>query len=379
MIRTYKRKLKPTKEQQERLLRWVGVCRMVYNMGLEIRIAAWKTKQQSVGKYDLQKQITEIRKEYSWIADVPYDALANVTDRLEKAYKGFFIGHGFPKWASKKTFRSIALRNNFLYSGNKIRLQKLGWVKMFNDKPINGEIKTAQIVIKPTGLFICIQCELPDPPPRSENQAIGVDMGIAKFAVLSDGTMVENPRHFKKYERKLRIENRSLARKKKGSNSWERQCKKLSRLHHAIGNVRQDFLHKESSKIANAYSLVFVEDLNIRGMVKNRRFSKHISDAGWGGFRRMLTYKTTAIAVNPRYTSQTCNVCGTVDAVSRKSQSEFECTSCGHISHADINAAKNILERGHRLLAQSTEDTLRLANVISNDMSAIQEPLKSQP
>jgi putative transposase len=171
-------------------------------------------------------------------------------------------------------------------------------------------------------------------------------MGLSHFCIDSNGNFIHNPKHFKKHERQLRIENRSLARKKKGSNSWKKQCRRLSLLHHKISNIRKDFLHKESTKLAKGHSVIYVENLNINGMAKNPTLSKHILDAGWGMFRTMLEYKTCVVAINPKHTSQTCNECGTIDSKSRLSQSEFVCTNCGHISNADVNAAKNILSKG---------------------------------
>lgn len=353
MIRTYKRKLKPTKEQESRIISWIGTCRVVYNLGLEIKIAAYKTHGKSVSAYDLQKQITELRREYTWIKDVPVGSLQAVTERLEAAYKSFFKGGGFPKWASKKKFRSIHFKSEVKIDKDTVRLPKLGAVRMFKDSPIEGKPKTAQIVIEPTGLFVCIQCEISDSKLCGESQAaIGIDMGIANFGVFSDGTMIENPKHFAKYERKLRIENRSLARKKKGSNSWKKQAKKLSKLHYTIGNVRKDFLHNISTGIARKYSTVFLEDLNVRDMSKNRNLSKHILDCGWSMFRTMLEYKTNVVKVNPKYTSQTCNECGNKDVKNRVSQSKFICTNCGHVSNADHNAAKNIMSKGIALIRE---------------------------
>jgi putative transposase len=162
---------------------------------------------------------------------------------------------------------------------------------------------------------------------------------------LSNGTLVENPRHFARHERQLRIAGRSLGRKTKGSKVWKRQVNQLVRLHHRIAKVRKDFSHKLSTQLAKSYSTVYVEDLNIQGMSKNRHLSKHILDAGWGLFRALLEYKTQVVKVNPQYTSQTCNSCGTKDARSR-----FVCTSCSAVSHADVNAAKNIMCRGAALV-----------------------------
>lgn len=356
MIRTFKRKLILNKAQSEGIGSWIGACRLVYNMGLEIKNSAYRNKGEYISNYGLQKELAPLRKEYDWIADVPSGTLINSLDRLDRSFKAFYkhrkTGAGFPRFATKKRCSSIGFKQTYgimRVTKNGINLPKIGVVKMFKDSPIEGVIKTATIKREPTGYFICIQCENVPAKFVSDNQTIGLDMGLSHFCIDSNGGFIANPKHFKKHERQLRIENRSLARKKKGSNSWKKQAKKLSLLNHKIGNVRRDFLHKESTRIAKANSLAYVEDLNIPAMVKNRNLSRHILDAGWGMFRDMLGYKTTVVRVNPKYTSQTCNECGEVDKKSRLNQSEFVCTSCGHISNADVNAAKNILSRGTAL------------------------------
>ena len=225
---------------------------------------------------------------------------------------------------------------------------------MVRDAPVHGTPKTAQIVIEPTGIFICIQCELPDQKLCSENQAaVGIDLGISHFCILSDGSLVENPKHFGYYRRRLRQVNRFLARKKKGSKGWKCQAKQVARSHHRIANARRDFPHKTSTLIAKSYFTVYVEELNIRGMSKNPHLSRHILDAGWGMFVQMLAYKTCVVKVPAPYTSQACNSCGATDVRSRVSQSQFLCIHCGHAAHADVNAAKNILSRGAALVRQS--------------------------
>lgn len=351
-IRTYKRKLILTKEQENRIISWIGVCRLVYNIGLEIKKAAYAAKKQNIHKYDLQKQITEIRKDYPWIMDVPSETLADVTERLDKAFLNFFRnykkGGGYPKFATKRKYSSIRFKTGSLKEG-KIRVPKMGILKTFEDEPILGKVKNIYIKKEPTGFFIFLQCENVPVRFESENQAIGLDMGISHFCIDSNGNFISNPKHFKKYERKLRIENRALSRKKTGSNGWYKQVKKLSLLHHKIANVRKDFLQKESTAIAKRYSTAYMEDLNISGMIKNRNLSKHILDAGWGMFKTMLQYKTTVVFVDPKFTSQTCNECNSKDSKSRLNQSEFVCTNCGHVSNADINAAKNILSWGTAL------------------------------
>lgn len=357
MIRTYKRKLILTKAQEIRLRSWVGACRCVYNLGLEIRIDAYKKLGKSVHRYALSSQLSELRKEISWINDVEFDVLFNSIKRLDRSYDKFFKGAGFPRFASKKTFKSIEFKKILKISGNRITLPKIGKLKIFKDSEIIGDSMNAFVKIEPTGMFVYIQCKNVPSKFISENQAIGLDMGIAKFCTDSNGGVIENPKHFKKYERRLRIENRSLARKKKGSNSWKKQAKKLSLLHHKIGNARKDFLHKESTKIAKANNVVYLEDLNIKGMSKNGNLSKHILDCGWGEFRTMISYKTNVIAIDPKYTSQTCNECGVVDKLSRISQSKFACTACGNVTNADVNAAKNI-KRGGAALGRQREGLL---------------------
>ena len=346
MIRTYKRKLKLTVAQEQRVRSWIGTCRVVYNLALEIKQTAYKKMGKSLSAYDLNKQLPDLRKDFDWIEDVPAQVLQDAVFRMDKSYQSFFKGGGFPRWASKRTYHSINFPSDTKVEGNKVRFLKLGWVCMFKDTSIEGKIKTAQIVLEPTGFFVCIQCELPDATLTDENQVVGIDMGIVHFAILSDGKFIENPRHFAKYERQLRIENRSLARKKKGSNSWIKQAKRVGLLHHKIGNVRKDFLHKTSTTIAKQYGTVCLEDLKIANMVKNKHLSKHILDCGWGAFRTMLEYKTRVVKVDPKYTSQTCNSCEVKDKLSRVSQSKFLCTSCGLETNADLNAAQNILSRG---------------------------------
>lgn len=353
---TYKRKLKLTKAQEERISSWIGVCRLVYNMGLEIKKETWKNKQQNVSAYDLMNQLPSI-KYIDWIADVPAQSLQNSIERLDRSYKNFFrnfkSGGGFPKFKSKRDYKSILLKNankgtDIKISNNKIKLPKIGEIIFFKDSPIIGIIKTVSIKIEPTGFFLYIVCDgvsknISNP---DESQVIGIDMGVANFCSDSNGNFIENPRHFKKYEDRLRIENRSLARKKRGSNRWKKQVKKLSLLHHKIGDVRKDFIHKESTIMAKNFHTIYVEDLNVKNMSKNKNLSKHILDCGWGMFRDMLEYKTNVVRVDPKYTSQKCNECGEKDSKNRLTQSEFVCLSCGHISHADTNAAKNILSKG---------------------------------
>ena len=359
-IITYKRKLKLTKTQQQRVDSWIGACRYIYNLALETRITAWK-KQKNIGKYELMKQLTDL-KDVEWIADVPSQSLQNVIERLDGAYQKFFSGGagcrpGFPRWAARHRYNSILLKS-VQVDGHYVKLPKLGKIKTFKDRFVHGEPKTATIIREHDGYYICITTCIERFPIRlaSESQAVGLDMGVAHFCVNSAGEYTANPKHFAKYERQLRVANRALSRKKKFSSNWYKQKAKLSRLHAKIGRVRRDFLHQQSWQTVRDNRLIAIEDLKVKNMIRSR-LAKHISDAGWSMFRNQLSYKSdwygrTLIAVDPKYTSQTCSECGHKEKENRQSQAKFACLSCGVEQNADVNAAKNILARAIASVSQ---------------------------
>ncbi|MDZ4071014.1 MAG: transposase [Sediminibacterium sp.] len=365
-IRTYKRKLILSKEQSVKIDAWIGSCRFVYNMALDLKQWAYRNGVK-LSFADLQNQLPEIRKEYKWLDDVPSQTLQNpITVRLKRAYDKFFSGEGFPKFRNKRNYSSITFPQNVKVEGNRVWLPKIEWLKMHKDAPVTGKIKTALVKKDPTGYFICITCEVEKPVSRNnESQVVGIDMGIACFVSLDNGHQVDNPKIFKHYEKKLAIEGRILSRRKKGSNRWKKQAAKLARLHHKVACIRKDFLHKESTRIARQYGEVHLEDLKIINMTRRAKkkqavngsffpngqsaksgLNKSILDAGWGMFGQMLEYKTKVVWVEPKFSSLECSHCGHTERANRKSQSVFECTSCGHQENADINAAKNIKGRG---------------------------------
>lgn len=356
---TYKLKLQLSKDQEIKINNWIGTCRLVYNMGLEIKKETWKNKQINVSEYDLMKQLTEI-KDIDFIKSAPSQSLQYSIQNLEKTYKNFFrtrsCGGGFPKFKTKKEHGFILFKNSKIpsikISNNKIKLPKISPIKFFKNKtPIIGNIKTATIVKKVNGYFISIVTDnIKNISSKDESQVLGLDMGICNFYTDSNGMFLKNPINFNEWEKRIMVEKRSLSRKKKGSSRWKKQSKRVGLIYNKIFNIRQDFLHKESTKIAKKYHTVFMENLIISEMASaSKSLSKDILNFGWGYFKKMLSYKTNLFLINPRYTSQCCNVCGFIDSKSRISQSEFVCTNCGIIENADINAAKNILSRGTAL------------------------------
>lgn len=359
IYKTYKYKLKLTKTQQEKVNSWIGACRVVYNLALETKIEAYK-KGVSLSRNDLQKQLVPLKKEIEWIQSVPAQSLQNVIERLDKAYKSFFKGAGFPKWAKKGEYNSLTFPQDIKMKGIDIFIiPKLGNVKVFKDRVPTGNLKIATIKKECDGyyLYTVFESETENKYPTDKNQVIGIDMGITFFCIDSNGQFIENQRITKKYEKQLRIANRSLSRKKKFSNGWYKQKAIVSKLHRKIARVRRDFLHKISLEYVKNNSLIVVEDLKVKNMIKNKNLSKHITDTSWSMFFDMLSYKCKNyekdfVKVKPHYTSQTCNSCGNVDKANRLSQSQFKCTVCFHEANADENASKNILSEGIALVQQ---------------------------
>lgn len=357
LIKTYKYKLKLTKPQSQRIDAWIGACRYVYNLALETKINAYQCYGVTLHKFDLLRQLKDL-KDVDWIESVPSGSLQNVIERLDLAYKRFFKGSGFPKWAKKGGYNSILFKEVKTGLGGFI-LPKIGLVKIHKDREAKGILKTAIITKENNEYYICItaECESKNIYPTDESQVVGIDMGVTYFLVDSDGCFVENPRHTKKYEKKLRVESRSLARKKKGSRSRQMQKKKVANLHKKIANTRKDFLHKTSHRYVKENSIIISEDLKVANMIKFSNLSKHISDASWFMFFSMLDYKCKwyekqYVKIPPKYTSQKCNVCGYIAKENRPTQSKFECASCGHKQNADYNASQNIKSEGIALIRQ---------------------------
>lgn len=357
--KTYKYKLKLTKNQEKVFDSYINTCRYVFNVALEGRVLAYKMRKKSVSRFDQYKELTEAKKEFSFISEVHSDVLQETLDRVDKSYKNFFIGSGFPNFAKKGQYNSFTFKRKFEVTNNHIKLPKIGSVKYYNSRSIEGLPKIATIVKENKGYFINIVCEIEAPDVViNDYNAVGIDVGIAKFAYLSNNTAIETPLFLQPNLDKLRLLQRKLHRQVKGSVSRDKTKQKISNLHRKITNSRLDFLHKESTKISNEFSSCYIEDLKLLNMVKlNSTLSRKMLDSGFGTFKELLSYKFKERGkhlglVNPAYTSQTCSECLSVDKKSRLSQSEYVCTSCGHVENADFNASKNILRKG---ISQSTK------------------------
>ena len=356
LIKTYKFKLKLSKKQEKTCNSWISSARALYNLALSQKIMAYEMRKVSVSKYDQYNQLPELKKEFHWLAEVYSDTLQEVLDRLDKTYQNFFRGGGFPKFSKKGEYNSFTFKRSFKVNEKTIKLPKIGEVKYFNSRDIIGTPKTATIIKEDNNWFICITAEYETPFETIEvdNQnPIGCDMGGIRFLALSNNTFIDSPEFMKPFESELRILQRKLARQKKGSNSREKTKQKIRKIYKKISNRRLDFLHKVSTNLSNEYSVVYIENLKLQKMQQNgfSNINKMMSDKSFGNFKLLLSYKLKERGkhlglVNPAYTSQTCNACGTVDKKSRISQAEFVCTSCGNIDLADINASKIICSKG---------------------------------
>lgn len=362
LVKTYKFKLKPTEKQILRMDSWIHTCRNIYNIALQERIEVYKAVKKSVSQYEQYNQLPQIKKEFLWVADVYSNVLEDSLDRLDRAYKTFFRGGGFPKFAKKREYKSFTFKRFVRVEDDRLHLPKLGRMKYFKSREVEGKVKTATIVKEDNGWFICIVAEYQVPHDSNEvdNQnPIGLDCGANRFLALSNNNFIDSPEFFKPFERELRILQRKLSRQKKDSKSREKTKLKIRRINLKIRNKRFDFLHKTTTNLVKDYSAIYMEDLNLVKMQGDglSEVNKKMSDKSFGMFKILLSYKAKERnvylgLVNPAYTSQTCSSCKTVDKKSRLSQSEFVCTNCGEISNADSNASKNILREG---ISESTQ------------------------
>jgi len=366
MIKAFKYRIYPNKQQQEQIQKTFGCCRFVYNQCLSFKINKYKEENISIGKFDLNNYCNQILKiKYDWLKEVDKWALSNSIYNIDSAYQKFFKEHiGFPKYKSKKdnkkSYKTNFSNNNIeiSFERNKIKLPKLKWVKARIHRKFKGKIKSATISQVASGkYFVSILVETEHVPIDSAGCLVGIDLGIKDLLITSDGEKFENIRTTKKYEDKLAKEQRKLSHKVKGSKNYEKQRIKVARIHEKIHNTRIDNLHKISHKLISENQVIVSEDLAVSNMVKNHNLAKAISDCGWYELTRQLGYKSDwnnrqYIKIG-RFTksSQPCNVCGYINTETKDlSIREWICPQCGTVHDRDVNAAINILNEGLRLL-----------------------------
>ena len=359
MIRAIKYELNPAKSQVQKLNQIFGNCRFVYNWALDKKIKAYSKDKTFLSCFDLIKELTQIKKEkdFEWLNLSGSQQLQQSVSNLDKAFSNFFRAKkGFPKFKKKNNKQSFRIPQSVKvdFESYKFFVPKIGWIKYYKDKPINGTIKFATVSKTPTNrYFVSITFETNEKPKYGKG-AVGVDLGIKDLAITSDGEIFENQKYLRQNLKKLRVEQRSLQRKfKKGlkeqSNNYYKQRLRIAKLHEKIANQRKDLLHKVTTYLATTYETVCIEDLYVRGMVKNHNLALAISDCGWGMFRQFLEYKVRDLRVIGRFepSSQICNVCGDRNRDLKLSDRDWTCSN-GHVLSRDLNAAINIKNFGLR-------------------------------
>lgn len=364
MIKSYKYRIYPNKQQQKLIHKTFGCCRFVYNKYLDKRINVYNSTKETYSYYDCANNLKYIKTEFPWLKEVDSIAIRCSLEDLDFAYQKFFKEHrGFPKFKSKKSsrlsYRTKCTNNNIRYCDKYIKLPKLGMVKTRNKLIPQGRILNATVSQEPSGKYYVSLCctDVDIIPMKSTEAVIGIDLGIKDLLITSDGKKYENQKLTKKYENKLAKEQRKLSHKQKGSNNWNKQRIKVAKIHEKISNTRKDYLHKISHKLVSENQVIVSEDLAVSNMVKNHNLAKAISDCGWYELTRQLQYKSDwnnrqYIKIG-RFTksSQPCHVCGYINTKTKNlTVREWICPNCGTVHDRDINAAINILNEGLKLL-----------------------------
>ena len=378
-LQAYRYELMPNGEQRRNMRRFAGSCRFVFNKALALQKENHEAGNKFIGYVAMAANLPVWKREVGmeWLKDSPSQALQHALKDLERAYKNFF-----EKRAAFPRFKKKGMGDSFRYpdpkqikhdqANSRLFLPKLGWLRYRNSREVLGELRNVTVSQSGGKWFVSIQTQREVAQPvHPSTRIVGIDMGITRFATLSDGGHIEPLNTFRKHQQGLARCQRAMSRKTKFSNNWKKAKARVQNIHTRIANVRRDFLHKTTTTISKNHAIVCIEDLQVRNMSKSAAGSsdspgrnvraksglnKSILDQGWFEFRRQLEYKQVwlggdVLAVPPRNTSRTCPACGHVSVENRQTQATFECVDCGYENNADLVGAINVLERGHRLLA----------------------------
>ena len=365
MRKTFRYRLYPTKFQADALTRQLREACTMYNAALQERRDAWKLAGKSVNYYDQANQLKEIRAEgLTGLAN--FSCCQDVLRRLDKTFKAFFgrikrgEKAGYPRFKPHQRFDSITFPSYGdgirLLDNGKLRVQGVGCVKVKLHRPVEGKIKTVSLKREAGKWYVCFSVEVATPPLEPSSLAVGIDVGLASFAVLSDGTVIANPRQYRRAQAALRRAQRKVARRKKSGSGRKKAVRELQAAHVHVRNQRLDFQHKLSHGLVKTFGMIAVEDLNIRGLAAGM-LAKAVHDAGWSGFFSKLAYKAESagrllVSVDPRGTSQRCSGCGCEVRKELKDR-WHSCSACGLSVSRDHNSAKEILRLGLSLVGET--------------------------
>ena len=365
MLKAFKYRLYPNEEQAEKIDENIGCVRWIYNYALAKKTKAWQVNKKNLSRYDISKDLPILKKqeETKWLKEADSYALIFSLINLDNAYKKFFKEHkGYPKFKSKKKSRQSYTTYQCIkvdWENQKLTVAKNKSIKIKLHRKFEGEARQITISKTPTGKYyasVLVKTKDKEKKKRkiTEKTTIGIDLGIKTFITISDGRKIDNPRILYRFEKKLAKASKLLSKKIKGSNNRNKQQIKVAKIHEKITDIRKDFLHKLSHELTheNQVKSIIIEDLNIKGMLKNRKLSKAITNVSWSKFIELLAYKCDWYGVNPlkigRFepSSKLCSKCGIINQGLTLADREWTCENCGTKHDRDINAAINIKRFG---------------------------------
>lgn len=378
ILKTYKYRMYPNKEQQQMLAKYFGSVRFVYNHFLAERKRQYEENGKSDNYYAQARTLTKLKKqeEYKWLKEINSQTLQFALINLETSYTNFFRGNAkFPRFKAKKSGGSFHIPQSCSIGNGKIYIPKFkDGIKIVEHRSFKGgEVRNMTISVTPSGkYYVSILTKVSYEPLQKTKAKVGIDLGLKDLVITSDGKKYSSNKFIKHYSKELAKAQKHLSKKKKGSNSWDRQRIKVARIQEKIHNCRFDKLHKISTDLVRHYDVICCEDLNVKGMQRNHKLAQSISDASWGEFLLMLTYKAVmndkqVVKIGRYYpSSKTCHCCGWVKEDLQLKDREWTCPHCGNTLDRDVNAAMNILQEGLRNTSAGTVDYTSRADVIPN-------------